>query len=93
MEMVKEKKARLEKTVATTELMLALIKGVVSSFKPILKRPCCERVRAMDYCTTHYCYLKCNLMKVRRSDHFEKVTSFYNIKLVTAWCMCISRKF
>ena len=30
MEMDKERKARLEKIVATTELMLALIKGVVN---------------------------------------------------------------
>ena len=42
MEMDKERKARLEKIVATTELMLALIKGVVNvvvvlSLKPILK--------------------------------------------------------
>ena len=42
MEMDKERKARLEKMVATTELMLALIKGVanvgvVLSLKPILK--------------------------------------------------------
>ena len=42
MEMDKERKARLEKIVATTELMLALIKGVVNvgvvlSHKPILK--------------------------------------------------------
>ena len=42
MEMDKERKAKLEKMVATTELMLALIKGVfnvgvVLSFKPILK--------------------------------------------------------
>ena len=42
MEMDKERKARLEKMVATTELMLALIKGVVNvgvvlSVKPILK--------------------------------------------------------
>ena len=42
MEMDKERKARLEKMVATTELMLALIKGVVNvgvvlSLKPILK--------------------------------------------------------
>ena len=40
-DMDKEIKARLEKMVATTELMLALIKGVVTvgvvlSFKPIL---------------------------------------------------------
>ena len=42
MEMDKESKARLEKMVATTELMLALIKGVVNvgvvlSLKPILE--------------------------------------------------------
>ena len=42
MEMDKERKARLEKMVATTELMLALIKGVVNVgvvlfLKPILK--------------------------------------------------------
>ena len=42
MEMDEERKARLEKTVATTQLMLALIKGVVNVgvvlfFKPILK--------------------------------------------------------
>ena len=42
MEMDKERKARLEKIIATTELMLALIKcvvnvGVVLSLKPILK--------------------------------------------------------
>ena len=42
MEMDKERKARLEKMVATTELMLALIKGVVNvgavlSLKLILK--------------------------------------------------------
>ena len=42
MEMDKERKARLEKMVAATELMLALIKGVVNvgvvlSLKPILK--------------------------------------------------------
>ena len=42
MEIDKERKARLEKMVATTELMLALIKGVVNvgvvlSLKPILK--------------------------------------------------------
>ena len=42
MEMDEERKARLEKMVATTQLMLALIKGVVNvgvvlSLKPILK--------------------------------------------------------
>ena len=42
MEMDEERKARLEKTVATTQLLLALIKGVVNvgavlSLKPILK--------------------------------------------------------
>ena len=42
MEMDKERKARQEKMVATTKLMLALIKGVVNvgvvlSLKPILK--------------------------------------------------------
>ena len=41
MEMDKERKARLEKMVVTTELMLALIKGVVNvgvvlSLKPIM---------------------------------------------------------
>ena len=43
MEMVEERKTRLEKMVATTQLMLALIKGVVNmgvllSLKTILKR-------------------------------------------------------
>ena len=42
MEMDEETKAKLEKMVATVQLMLALIKGVVDvrvflSFKPILK--------------------------------------------------------
>ena len=42
MEMDEERKARLEKMVATTQLMLALIKGVVNVgvvlfLKPILK--------------------------------------------------------
>ena len=42
MEMDEERKARLEKMIATTQLMFALIKGVVSmgmvlSLKPILK--------------------------------------------------------
>ena len=42
MEMDEERKARLEKMVATTQLMIALIKGVVNvgvvlSLKPILK--------------------------------------------------------
>ena len=42
MEMDEERKARLEKMVATTQLMLALIKGVINvgvvlSLKPILK--------------------------------------------------------
>ena len=43
MEMDEERKARLEKKVATTQLMLALIKGVfnmgvVLSLNPILKK-------------------------------------------------------